>query len=386
MECKELFAIIDSLSEKYTDVLMRACTLESPTADKAAVDRCGSYFISLAKELGFDAYTEPMRVSADPVCIVMNGDVKERHLVFSGHIDTVHPIGAFGKDGIYIKDGELHAPGAYDCKGGCVAALMAMEALSLAGYRSRPIKLILQSDEENSSRTSNKQTVDFMERESRGCVAFLNCEPSMTGEVTLTRKGIIRYEITVHGVAGHSSKCFNAKSAVLEAAHKIIEFEKWKDMDGITCNCGVISGGTVANTVPEYCTFIIDIRYADGEQYKAVRERVSEIVSTSYTGGTTASARVISERVAMEKKEINERLVDEINRIYSKTGLAAVRAVSRAAGSDASDMTFRGIVALDGFGTEGGYIHSVNEYTRVDSIAAAAKRLAAIALLINDEF
>ena len=386
MECKQLFEIIDSLSEKYTNILMEACLRESPTAYKEGVDRCGEYFASLAGELGFTVVKEPMDISGNPLSITMNGDCPGKPLVLSGHIDTVHPVGAFGENGIYLKDGELHAPGAYDCKGGCVAALMAMEALSLAEYRSRPIKLILQSDEENSSCTSNKQTVDFMEREASGCVAFLNCEPSMVGEVTLTRKGIIRFELTVHGVAGHSSKCFNSKSAILEAAHKIIELEKWKDPEGITCSCGVISGGTVANTVPEYCSFIFDVRYATKEQLEAVKARVEEIAKTSYTGGTTAACKIVSERVAMEHREVNERLVSEINRIYSLEKLPNVSPIFRFAGSDASDMTMRGIPTLDGFGVEGGYIHSVNEYARVASIAEAAKRMAAIAVHIDDNY
>ena len=43
------------------------------------------------------------------------------------------------------------------------------------------------------------------------------------------------------GIAGHSSTCYEkSASAILEAAHKIIELEKMKENDGITCNCGVI--------------------------------------------------------------------------------------------------------------------------------------------------
>ena len=69
----------------------------------------------------------------------------------------------------------------------------------------------------------------------------------------LERKGILRYRFTIYGKALHSSRCAEVSNAVAEAAYKIIELEKMKDVGGLTCNCGVISGGTTANTVAEKC-------------------------------------------------------------------------------------------------------------------------------------
>ena len=386
MKSKQLLEIITSLSQKYIDFLLRAVSLESPTANREAVNRAGDIFVEAAGELGFSVLREEMTGAANPISITMNEHSQGAPIVFSGHIDTVHPVGIFGEGGIYERDGELHGPGAYDCKGGCVAALMAMEALSIMGYKDRPVKLILQTDEEMSSAPSEKRTVDFMEREAAGCVAFLNCEPSMPGEITLMRKGILRYEIEVVGVAGHSSKCYLAKSAILEAAHKIIRLEGWKDKDGITVSCGKISGGTTANTVPERCSFVIDIRYKNGEQREEIVREVKRICDTSYTCGTTATARLLSERVAMERTDKNERLVGEVNRIFELYGIERVTPVMRTAGSDASDMTSRGICALDGFGVRGGYIHSTREYAFSRSVAEAAYKLSAVAMEIRDNF
>jgi len=384
MECTELFSIIDSLNEKYVKVFSDVCDIESYTPDKAGVDRCADYFVALAKELGFSVRKEKMVHSGDPVSIIMNENAKGKPVVFSGHIDTVHPTGCFGEPRVYFDADELHGPGACDCKGGCVAGLMAMEALLRYGFTSRPVKLILQTDEENSSLTSNKATVDFMEREAKGCRAFLNCEPATDGQVTIARKGIIRYILDIKGRAGHSSKCYDAVSAIAEAAHKIIELEKWKDADGITCNCGVIEGGTVANTVPEHCRLTVDIRFKTAEELLFVERRVREIAERSYVEGSSCTVTEKSRRVSMELCERNEALCRDINEIYSRCGLPEVKPVMRVAGSDAADMTSRGIPTLDGFGVGGGYIHSVREYAFVSSLAAAAKRMAAIAAFIED--
>ena len=72
-------------------------------------------------------------------------------------------------------DGEkMYGSGVTDCKGGAVASLMAMEALTKCGFHKRPVKLILQTDEETSSKESNKKTVEFMLKKSKEEFAFLS--------------------------------------------------------------------------------------------------------------------------------------------------------------------------------------------------------------------
>jgi phage-related minor tail protein len=44
------------------------------------------------------------------------------------------------------------------------------------------------------------------------------------------------------------------------------ELEKLKDDEGLTCNSGVIQGGSVSNTVPKECVVKINIRFANEEQ------------------------------------------------------------------------------------------------------------------------
>ena len=45
------------------------------------------------------------------------------------------------------------------------------------------------------------------------------------------------------GVAAHGAYCaIEGANAIAEAAYKIIELNKYKDDDGLTINCGVISG------------------------------------------------------------------------------------------------------------------------------------------------
>ena len=375
---------IDELSEEYIGVWESFCNIESPTSDKAAVDEASEYILSFARKKGWDITESIQSVSGNAYCITMNADSAEKPVCLSGHVDTVHPKGDFGYPPVKIdrEASKIYGPGVVDCKGGIVSALLAMTALSECGYKKRPIKLILQSDEEISSISSDKKTIEFMRDCSLDAVAFLNCEGYSKGKLVIQRKGIIRFVFDIKGVVVHSALCYNGKSAILEAAHKIIELEKWKDRDGITCNCGIISGGTTPNTVSENCSFVADIRYATESELEYVKKRVAEIAETSYIGGTSCSVSVKSERICMEKNERNMNLLKRIREIFAKYGIADVEPGGSNGGSDAAWMSYYGIPTVDSIGTCGGSIHSKNEWAWLGSLADSAKMLASVAMEI----
>lgn len=384
MDYKQLFETIDSLQSKYEQILLDVCNIESPTEHKAGVDAVGEYFIKRANQLGLDVDVHEESVSGNAVTLIMNPDSPESPVAISGHMDTVHPVGSFGYPASRISDGRLYGPGATDCKGGIVAALMAIEALKICGFKSRPVLLILQSDEENGSRNSGKATVDYMARMAKHAVAFLNCEGGGDGYLCLERKGILKYEFRVTGKAAHSSKCSDGASAIAEAAHKILELEKLKDGGewGITCNCGLIRGGSAENTVPAECVFTADIRIITSGDEKYVNDLVTRIASTSYVEGTSCELTLKSRRAPMPYCERNEALLAAINEVFHNVGIPEHKPRKSSGGSDAADMTVAGIPTVDCIGVTGQNIHSVDEYAELSSLGECAKRLAAIAAFI----
>ena len=48
---------------------------------------------------------------------------------------------------------------------------------------------------------------------------------------------------------------------------------KVKDDAGITCNCAVVNGGTVVNTVPGKCKFSVNFRYVSKEDAEYIRSK-----------------------------------------------------------------------------------------------------------------
>lgn len=382
MKCKEIFDRIDALEGEYLDFLEKVCNIESPTSCKAGVDAVGEVFMERARELGFsiDVHEEPK--SGNAICISLAPDAKLPAVTMSGHMDTVFPLGLFDKPAVKRVGSRMYGPGTTDCKGGIVAALMAMHALHDCGFDARPVHLVLQSDEEVGSALSEKRTLEYMCRCGEGSVAFLNLEDNREGTAVLVRKGILRCNVRVYGVACHSSKCYGGANAITEAAHKIIALERAKDKDGITINCGVISGGTVANTVAELCEFTVDARFATYRQREEAIALIDGVVKKCTVPGTRAEYTVVNDRPPMEYTERNAELLRRMNCIFAENGLPTLEGRDEPSGSDAAYTTAYGIPTVDSIGTYGGPIHSKGEYAEMRSLAEAAKRLAAVAACI----
>lgn len=391
MEKEGLFFAVDNVEKEAIDFWVEVCNVESPTGFKEGVDACSSLFIQKARANGWKIEIHKETVSGDAVCITMNPEAKGKPVAISGHLDTVHPVGLFGNPPTHIENGKIYGPGVTDCKGGVVASFYAMQALHNCGFKDRPVMLILQSDEEVSSRFSQLRTIDFMCEKAKDAVAFLNTEGcSGTNGVNdnlaiLLRKGIVRYNLTVKGKSVHSCRSFDGANAVLEAAHKIIELEKYKDTKwGITSNCGIINGGSAANTVPEECTVTVDFRFPDKAALDEIEAFVKEVAEISHVAGTSCEVVRISHRPAMVKSELNVKLLEKINEIYSDCELPVLEAGSSRGGSDAAYTTNAGIPTVDNLGVLGDRIHSVDEHAYLFSMKESILRIATVAAFIKE--
>lgn len=382
MEFEKISEKIDELNVQYIRIWEDVCNLESPTADKQRVDAVGAYFLKMAQDRGWKIETEEYEQAGNAICITLNPDVDAAPVAISGHIDTVHPVGLFGTPAVRMDEEKIYGPGVTDCKGGVVAGFLVMDALYQCGFTGRPVKLIIQTDEETSSKQSQKKSVEFMCRMAKGSVAFLNAETNLDNKIVLIRKGIARYRLIVSGRSVHSSKCMLGANAIAEAAHKILELEKLKEIDNLTCNCGVIQGGTVGNTVPDRCEFIADIRCATQEDYEKVDALVQKVADTVYIPGCSCRVEQVSFRPAMPLCERNAKLLEDMNRIFTLVGIPEAEMKKETGGSDAAYTTMAGIPTADSVGVLGGRTHSPEEFAYLKSLAEAAKRYAAVAMYL----
>lgn len=374
----KLLNTIEKLEERYVKILEDVCNIESPTNLKKGVDAVGKYFLNMADAKGLKSEIFPQNIAGNVICITLNPDAGLPPVSVSGHIDTVHPVGAFGYPPTKHDKEKIYEPGVMDCKGGVVAAFLAIEALQKCGFTKRPVQLLIQSDEEKGSSISNKATIKYICERAKGSVAFLNVEGHENNIAVIKREGILRYRFTVHGKAAHSSSCMLGINAIAEAANKIIALEKIKEPNSLTCNCGVINGGDIPNTIAEKCVFYADVRFSTYEKLSFIRKKVEEIASFSKLPGCSCDIEEVSYRPPMPLVHKNEELLYKMNEIYIRCNMPVLQGGSGVGGSDAAYITEYGIPCIDGIGTEGGSIHTTDEYIESKSIVESAKRIAAV--------
>ncbi len=376
---KKVFDKIDELSDKYLNVLVEACNIESKSDDKEGVDEVGNYFASIAENMGYTIKKKEFKYAGNVYSFTYNPTGEKKLICLSGHMDTVFPKGSFGYPPTKIDGDYVYGPGVNDCKGNIAVELLAMEALKECGYTERPVKLILQSDEEVNSFLSDQKTLEFMVEEAKGSAAFLNAENSNANRrLSIGRKGIISHKITISGKKIHAGSCTLGASALKEAAYKIIEFEKENDINGITFNCGIVNGGTAINVVADRCELFVEYRFKTMKQKKKADEKFEKILAKSYVEGTSAHAELIGRRLPLEPDEKNLKLVDTINEICEKVGIEPFGTAESAGGADSAYPSLAGIPTVDSIGIEGEGCHTLNEKARISSMAEMAKVAAAI--------
>ena len=382
MKCQKLFEIIDELKDKYINMVEDVCNIESPSDFKPGVDKVAYYFAEYAEKKGWKVEVLKQNVSGDVVCITLNPDAKEKPISLSAHIDTVHELGLFGTPAVRREGNIMYGPGVTDCKGNAVAAMLVLDALEKCGFDKRPVMLLLQTDEEVNSVPSNRETINYICNKSLNSIAFLNLEAHTPGFAILQTKGILRYEIKIKGLSVHSAACVTGANAIAEAAYKIIEIEKIKDPDTVTCNCSIIKGGTAPNNVADECSFVVDIRYCTPEQKEDVMKKIEKIADTTTVDGCSATFKITSDRPAMFKSQKNYDLLDTVNEIFNDIGLPVLTPKLTLGGTDGAYATEFGIPCIDGIGITGGRIHSPEEFLYTDTVAQAAKRIASIVYCI----
>ena len=204
-----LFECIHRRKEEYKQFLKDIVAIESYTQDKEGVDKVVDFIAAFAGSHGFNTRVQPFPRAGNGLVVTINEDAQLPPVAFLGHTDTVHKKGVFGYPAVREDGDKIYGPGITDMKGGIAVAMLAMQALSDAGYDKRPVKLILTSDEEVSESLSGKEGIDFICREAQGCAAAINCEGTPNkGYVTVGRRGSVRLHVEITGRAAHAGMAY----------------------------------------------------------------------------------------------------------------------------------------------------------------------------------
>ena len=227
---------------------------ESPSSDKAAVDRFGGIVAAEWRRRGVRVDSLRQRERGDHLRAEWNpGGIRAKgQILVLGHLDTVYSMGTLARMPFRWSRGRVYGPGTFDMKGGLVIGLFAVDALAAAGRTpEKRIVFLWTSDEEIGSETSRAA----IEREARRSDAVLVLEPAsgLNGCVKTGRKGVGEIEIVATGRAAHAGlNPEDGVNAIEEIARQIMRVSHWNQPSrGITVNAGVVEGGTRINVIPE---------------------------------------------------------------------------------------------------------------------------------------
>jgi glutamate carboxypeptidase len=347
--------------------------LESPTTDKAAVDRCGAALAARLEAMG-GRVTRLSRVDRGDHLLAEFGCGTSQILLL-GHFDTVWPVGQLERMPLTRRDGRLHGPGVFDMKAGIAIAMLATRALLEAGPAlTHRIVMLWTTDEETGSDSSRAAIEDEAHR-SR---AVLVLEPSLPGGAVKTaRKGCGSYQLTVRGVAAHAGiEPQKGASAVHELAHQILRVNALQDLArGISVNVVQVSGGLRSNVIPDEARATVDVRVPSAAAAAEIDAALRALRPVDNRTQLTAEGGM--DRPPLERTDRVERLYEQARSVARELGHELAEG-GTGGGSDGNFTAALGVPTLDGLGAIGDGAHALYEHIEIGSLADRAALLAGL--------
>jgi glutamate carboxypeptidase len=355
------------------DTVETLVRLESPTTDKAAVDRCGAELASRLGAIGGRVTRLTRSERGDHLLAEFGCGASQ--ILLLGHFDTVWPVGQLERMPLRHQAGKLHGPGIFDMKAGIAIAMLATRALLETGVQlSRRIVMLWTADEEIGSESSRSA----IEEEARRSDAVLVLEPSLPGGALKTsRKGCGGYEVIVKGVSAHAGiEPQKGASAVHELAHQILHIDALQDLArGISVNVVQVSGGLRSNVIPDEARAVVDVRVPTADAAAAVSAAFANLQPDDARTTVTAIGGI--DRPPLERTEAVARLYGHAREVARELGVDLEEG-GTGGGSDGNFTAALGVPTLDGLGAVGDGAHALHEHVDVDALPVRAALLAGL--------
>jgi succinyl-diaminopimelate desuccinylase len=252
-----------------TQDLIRFDTVNPPGQE----EHCAEHLAGLLEHHGFAVRHHAFAPGRTSLVARWHGaDPGVPPLAFTGHLDTV-PLGArpwsvdpFAAD---LRGNRLYGRGASDMKAGVAAAVTAAITAAGAGGLRRGITLLLTAGEE----TGCRGALHLAEAGALGEAAALIVAEPTSNRLVVTHKGALHLRARTAGRTAHGSMPELGENAVAKAARAILAAEAYRFRQSHpllgrpSLTVTSISGGENVNSVPDACSFTIDIRTLPGMRH-----------------------------------------------------------------------------------------------------------------------
>ena len=379
VEARRRLAYFNERRDEMVATIRELVEIESPSDNKAAVDRVAEAIAHKFSQLGgkVEVRVHPSKDFGNHLQVDFPGKSAMKPVLLLGHYDTVYPLGTLTTMPCRVVDNMLTGPGVLDMKSGIALMLHALAALQdwHKERLPRPVTVLLVSDEEVGSDSSLAITGSLAKK----AAAVLVLEPSygLQGAVKTARKGVGEYLVKVTGKASHAGLDFQkGVNAILELAHQIEKVSSFTDLKkGLTINVGVVRGGSRTNIVPAEAAAQVDVRIARLKDGAGIDKKMRSLrpynrkCKIEVTGGIS--------RPPMERTAGVAALYTQAAAIARELGWK-LREAAVGGGSDGNFTASLGIPTLDGLGGVGDGAHAPHEHILISELPRRAALLAGL--------
>ncbi len=397
LDLEALRAHLEVALPEYLRDLERLVNVDCGSYTKAGVDEIGRWAEQRLGELGASVVRHANTELGDTIVGTFERDQDGPTVLMIGHLDTVFEPGTVAQRPFAVRDGRAYGPGVSDMKAGLLSGFYALSALRAVapGRSSGPsstsacpwlpvgrLVFVVNPDEEIGSPVSEPIIRDHAADADFALVLEAARE---NGDIVSARKGQMDLRLEIQGRASHAGvEPEKGRSAVLEAAHKIVAFHGLNGrFPGVTVNAGVVHGGTRPNIVADHASIEIDVRAVERRQLEAVEAAIMEIAQSSTVPDVSTTVELTARHWPMERTEATGRLVERAVEVAARLGFGLSDAATGGA-SDGNTTAGLGVPTIDGLGPIGGLDHAPDEYVALDSIVPRTTLLAGIIMAVAD--
>ena len=375
---RELVSWLRDRERPIVQLLKTMVEIESPSDDKAAVDKLGEMVATEWKRRGARVRLLRQRERGNHVRadLWLGRGRPSGQILILGHLDTVYPLGTLKKMPFRVANGRAWGPGTFDMKGGLTIALAAVDALQALGIHPQKTFTFLWTSDEETGSASSRRPIETIAHESD---AVFVLEPSfgLEGRFKTQRKGVGEAQLTVRGRSAHAG--IDPERGV-NAVHEIsLQIARLMTLNnprrGITVQANVVQGGTVTNVVADRALARIDVRATHAADAAVVNRRLHAI--RPILPGAKIKVHGGVNRPPMEGSPGSRKLFRHASELAREMKLDLNEA-STGGGSDGNFTAALGIPTLDGMGAVGDGAHSPKEHLVIRGLLEHAALLAGL--------
>jgi len=266
------------VSSEVLELFVELAAIASPPGEERPVaDRVLRYLADCGLRADEDGTGPSVGSTMGNIYVALEPTAAGEPLFLCAHLDTVPPTDEIEP---VVEDGIVRNARATILGGDNKAAVAAMlEATRRVLAENRPhagIELLFTSKEE----VGLVGAAAFDHTRLRAKVGYVYAQAAPIGEVILGAPSAYHFTVKFHGRASHAGMYpEEGRSAIAAAARAIAEMRLGRFDEETTANVGQIEGGTAANIIPEWCTFVAEARSHDESKLTDLVQSMQDAVT-----------------------------------------------------------------------------------------------------------